>query len=171
MGHSSYYYLGILAGIIVGIIVVAISKRIKNGGKKCEYDERQTAARGKAFKYGFFSLIAYLVLYGIIQDMTGVYWGKGMVGVSLGICISIAVFAVISIWNDAYFSLWENPRQYVITFSAAFAINIMAAVPIFLHGKKDMDYAYINLFLAVTLFIVLVTIVLKFQKDKREGDE
>ncbi len=171
MGHSIYYYLGILAGIMVGIVVVAITKRNRYGRAKCVYDERQTAARGKAFKYGFFSLIVYLVLYGIIQDMTGVYWGKGMVGVSLGICISIVVFAVVSIWNDAYFSLWENPRQYVITFIAAFIVNAMAAIPVITHTKKDTDYAYINAFLTVTLFIILVVMALKFQKDKREGEE
>ena len=171
MGHTSSYYLGVLAGIMVGLVVVIISRRAKNGGMKCEYDERQVIARGKAFKYGLFSLIGYLVLYGIIQDMTGVYWGKGLVGVSLGICISVAVFAVVSIWNDAYFSLWENPKRYVTIFLAAFALNFPPAVRVILHREQEVDYGYINLFLSVTLLIVLVVMGLKFQKDRRERDE
>lgn len=171
-GNSNYYYLGIAVGIVAGIILVmiaAINYRKKTG--KCEYDERQERARGKAYKYGFFTLMVYLLIYGTLQDITEVYWGKGLVGVSFGICISVAVFAVISIWNDAYFSLRENPRRFTVLFVAVAVLNLSTGMRHIVHSEGLTDYNILNLFMGVTALVILAAMGAKALKNRREKEE
>lgn len=174
MEHSSSYFLGILAGIIVGIIAVAlikIGKKRREGVYRCVFDERQVAARGKAYKYGFFAVLIYLLLYGLIQDITKIYWGKGFVGSALGICIGVGVYAVVSIWNDAYFSLQENPKQYVLLFALVMVLNLLIGIRQVQENMGDISYGYINLFIGVLLTVILVTMGAKALKDRREQEE
>nr|MCR4806342.1 hypothetical protein [Lachnospiraceae bacterium] len=55
---------GFVAGLMVGLVLVVIFYKIANTDKKIktEYDERQQRIRGKAYKYGFYTMILYHVL-------------------------------------------------------------------------------------------------------------
>lgn len=170
MGSNGFFYLGILCGLIVGVVVIVIRRR-KSGRVMCEFDERQELARGKAFQYGFYALLLYLLFYGLVEDMTGVYWGKGMTGVALGICIGVGVFAAVSIWNDAYFSLWERPKRFIVLFSVVMVSNLYLGISHLQEPEQSPNYGYINLFLGITFLEILLVMGAKALKNRRESEE
>ena len=60
MSINQTWALGFTTGFLIVIAVIIIVKsRRKN---RQEFDERQMIARGKAYKYSFFSLMAYIII-------------------------------------------------------------------------------------------------------------
>ncbi|MBO5088039.1 MAG: hypothetical protein J6C01_05135, partial [Lachnospiraceae bacterium] len=113
---SIYYLLGVICGVAVGLVFVALLVWLtrKMGGKidldvkKDAYDERQLLARGVAYKFAFYTLLIGMVVIALMEEIAGIRLFMSMAGVWVMICISIAVFATICILKDAYMSLYEN---------------------------------------------------------------
>lgn len=173
MERSFYYYLGLAAGIVFGVIIVVIVVNIrKKKGISCSYDERQIAARGKAYKYGFFTFLIYFALYGIFQMLTEGKYVTSLVGITIGICVAVFVFASNAVWNDAYFSIQESPRYYMGLFLAVGLLNLVNGVRgIIGHGGEGMIQENIMCLSAGVMFLLLMAVaIVKRQKDKREGE-
>ena len=173
MERSIYYYLGIAAGIILGVIILAIVSSIrKKNGNFCEYDERQVAARGKAYKYGFFTFIIYFAAYGILQMATDGEIVSDLVGITVGIVTAVFVFASNAIWNDAYFSLQESPRYYIALFLAVGGLNLVVGFRGMIEHRAEgiLDENIMNLSCGVLFVGLLLVTLVKLQKDKRQGE-
>ncbi len=131
-----YYLLGVICGVAMGLVLVALLVWItrKMGGKvdleckKGAYDERQLLARGVAYKYAFFTLMIGMVIIALMEEIAGIRLFMSMAGVWVMICISLAVFATICILKDAYMSLYENVKGVVIMFSAIGLLNIAIGI-------------------------------------------
>ena len=63
----NHYHRGILLGISVGLLagLLLVALLFKKKILDCHFDERQELARGKAFQYGFFSLLISTYAYEI----------------------------------------------------------------------------------------------------------
>ena len=104
----SYHFgllLGMLTGMLAGIVLVAIL--FKKKVLDMHFDERQELARGKAFQYGFLTLVVCLYAYGATELAVG-HWCDVLAGVTICIALSMGVFAVTCICRDAYLS-FRNP--------------------------------------------------------------
>lgn len=113
--------LGISAGILAGLFVVALL--FKKKVLDMHFDERQERARGKAFQYGFFTLIIAIYAYGLSDMMFG-RWCDVLTGVTICLAIGLCVFAVTCILKDAYLSLREKPRTVMTMFALLSIINL-----------------------------------------------
>ena len=78
---------------------------------------------GKAFQYGFFALMACVILYGVLESV-GLHWCDTLTGCTVCICIGLGVFAVSCILNDAYLSLKEKPGKVMVTLAVIAALNL-----------------------------------------------
>ena len=116
--------LGIFVGIAAGLFVLALL--FKKKVLDMHFDERQELARGKAFQYGFFTLIITAYAYGA-SDMIFGRWCDALVGVTICLAVSMCVFAVTCILKDAYLSLREKPRT-VMTMLTFRAVNPIIGV-------------------------------------------
>ncbi|MCD7838264.1 MAG: hypothetical protein LUG65_05055 [Clostridiales bacterium] len=60
-------FFGALVGIVVLLAAAALSNRVTKGKFRLEvggdYDERQQAARGVAYRNAFWTVVAYLALF------------------------------------------------------------------------------------------------------------
>ncbi|MCM1497708.1 MAG: hypothetical protein NC124_04505 [Clostridium sp.] len=181
--RSIYYYLGVAAGFLFGILLVVFAKWLagKLGGRvewkvKNSYDERQLLARGRAYKYAFFTLIFYVAVVSIAKEIHGIKWFMSFAGMWIGVCLSVTVFAVICIAEDAYMSLYENAKTVVITFSLIALINFGAAVPALMgthslleDGALSADCMY--LVVGITFLVILAVFGGKMIYNKKHGDE
>ena len=108
MEHSFEYNFGLLVGVLVGAFVgigiIALLFKLKV--MDLTFDERQERARGQAYKYGFWTLITCLLLYGF-SDMILGRWCDVITGVMLCVAAAMMVFASVCIVKDAYLSLKE----------------------------------------------------------------
>lgn len=135
-GESLFYLLGFAAGVLMAVLIVFILSRIakKFGGKVAfgcggngkDYDERQILARGNAYKVGFFTLTAYIVLMGLLAEMMDFILSFSMLWI--GVCIAVGVFVIICVVKDAYMSLRENAKGIMILFGGVGILNLLASL-------------------------------------------
>lgn len=198
MEQNIWYVLGVLSGIVTGLLAVVVIAWIakKAGGKFgvfCKdkekvYDERQSLARGQAYKVGFFTLMIYVMLAVFMDEIFDIHILMSLGGMWIGVCLSIAVFAIICILKDAYMSLQENARGILIMFGAIGVINLCCCLPRLLHGegftevaqavKNGKIYEYtkisvnsMNLTVGI-LFLTLMSVFAgKLWYDRRHEDE
>lgn len=173
MERSIYYYAGMAVGIgiALGVIVLLVFILKKNKKKgSCQYDERQVLVRGTAFKYGFWTSLFYFVAFSLFQDVTNGRYTDNFSGTFLGICTSVAVWAIYAIWNDGYFSMMENPQYYVRIFVAVGLLNVIVGMRGLRHWESGQLNTVMNLYGAGLFALLLVVMGLKRMRDKKEQE-
>ena len=105
---SLAWVIGALCGIGIVLLVLLIQKL--TGQTKNKFDERQVAARGVAFKWGFFTMMIYEAAYSLLLA-AGIRFADEFTGPILGIFAGVAVFGSVAAAKDAYTALDENPRS------------------------------------------------------------
>ena len=169
------YALGLGVGILVGLLVYAIYRLANKGcGSRREYDERQLAAQGKAARAAMFAHLIYAAVAILCHSAAGLHFVDLSGAMMLGICISVGVFAVSCIWNDAYFSASKSPRASLFAFGAIALIQITNAWRhVADEGWFPNDGAMDSIVVmaigcAGLMLLVIVTALVKFAAEKRE---
>ena len=130
---SQSYHWGLLAGLIIGVIIVGVVMMYNKGAygsaTGADYDERQQLLRGKAFQKAFFSMMGFSVLYWAVVKLI-LQHPIMEDGLSSLICVflGVGVFAIDCILHDAYFTVRNKPKTYIMLFTAVTICQIPAAV-------------------------------------------
>ncbi len=169
------YLAGLICGVVIGILLVAlvvVVMRKENAPAK-KYDERQIAAQGEAFKYGFYTLGIYMLVLMVCHG-TGVELPIDVpLQLLTGLLVSASVLATIMILKDAYFRLDENRTAWIL-FLAGFAILnfVIGVINIVNHNVlKDGVLSFMgctNLLCGVVMLYLLAVILVKTVKDREE---
>jgi len=173
MDVSVSYVLGFVVGLLITMGFFIISSLVrKNKGKPCEYDERQLLARGKAYKAAFFVLIVYLLVEGSFKLVTGIEWADSMTRSFIGICLSVTVFAIICILNDAYLSLKEKPAHCIAVFSLIAFVNLAVVLAnyflkVSFLSEGMLNYHIINFIILIMFAVIMVVFIGKLLHDKK----
>ena len=176
MEHSFEYNFGLLVGVLVGALVgvgiIALLFKLKV--MDLTFDERQERARGQAYKYGFWTLMGCLLLYGF-SDMVLGRWCDVITGVMLCVAAAMMVFASVCIVKDAYLSLKEKPRAIMTLLTVISALNLAIGVINWKSGQvvKDgvLTYSAVNGICGVMILTILVVYVVNYLLAKREAGE
>jgi len=171
---------GFLTGIFLTAVVVAVSsyvrrrKRAKSGEIWDDsFDERQQAARGKAFEAAFFTLLFYLLVNAAVIKIAGIWAQPGVDGV-MGIFISIGVFGIICIRSDAFMTLREKPKTYLLLFGLVVLIQTMASVDSLHTFTTDglLNWNLLSPVCGVLFLILMASLLLKMRRDRlTDGDD
>lgn len=163
--------LGIGVGILAGLFVLALL--FKKKVLDMHFDERQERARGKAFQYGFFTLLITAYGYGISDVMFG-RWCDVLTGVTLCVAAGLCVFAVTCILKDAYLSLREKPRTVMTMFALLSAVNLgfggMYAVSGGLVENGVLTFRAVNPIIGFTTLVILIVYIVNYLLDSREEE-
>ena len=176
MEHSFEYNFGLLVGVLVGALVgvgiIALLFKLKV--MDLTFDERQERARGQAYKYGFWTLMGCLLLYGFSNMVLG-RWCDVITGVMLCVAVAMVVFASVCIVKDAYLSLKEKPRKIMTLLTVITAINLFIGGMNLKCGQvvKDgvLTYSAVNGICGVMILTILVVYVVNYLLAKREAGE
>ncbi len=175
----NYYNLGVLAGIIVGLIVVALVKIIifkKDIGKKDEYDERQELLRNRGFKYAYFSTLIGL---GVVFLFKGVFDFNITLSYSFMIStvlfLSLGIYVVYCIMHDAYFSLTSNRTKFGIMMTVLSLFNLASGIIAIVNGHADIHSESLagiaNLECGLVFLAAGLAMFIKNKMDKKEEEE
>lgn len=166
--------VGLVLGLAAGLLVVKLLfwKKVLD----CTFDERQERARGVAFKYGFFTLIISVFIYGASELAFG-RWCDALTGGCLCIAAGMLVFAVTCILKDAYLSLRERPRRIMTLFVLLSLVNLGLGGIQITDGKLVEDgvltFRATNLVMGAAtlaiLIIYLVNYLLRNSEEEREA--
>ena len=166
------YVLGLTFGIAVGVGIVALLFRKKV--LDMTFDERQERSRGKAYQYGFFTLAAAAMVYGL-TDVWFDNWCDTIVGCFICICIGGTVFAVTCILNDAYLSLKEQPKKIMTSLLVASLLNLALGAANVMTGQAVVDgklaAGSVNLICGVMCAVITVVYIVNFFLGQREEAE
>lgn len=169
-------FAGVVCGIIVGIILVVILLKITktNGKIKCEFDERQEMIRGRGFKYGFYTLLIYDAVYGVVDLTVEKPYADNLLMLVIGIAISVVVYAGYAIWHESYFALNESPRKFLIAFAAVAVINLAIAG---INAKRgiliqegQLTWYGTNLVAGIMFLAIMLVLGVKLLVVKKEAD-
>lgn len=91
--HNMTGFLSVAVGVAIAVViwVVVVSLRKQRSGDAPQFDERQLAARAKAYSSAFFTLLGYLAVVAIRSDA---YFGIHERPVA-----SIVLFAFVAVLN------------------------------------------------------------------------
>ena len=172
MEHSLGYIVGIVVGILVGVGIVALLFKLKV--MDLTFDERQERARGQAYKYGFWTLLTCLLLYGF-SDMVLGRWCDVLVGAMLCIAAALMVFASVCIVKDAYLSLKEKPRTIMILLTVVGSLNLAIGIMNWKNGRVVQDgiltFGAANGICGIMVLVILAVYVVNHLLAKREDAE
>ena len=128
---------GMIVGLIIGLVIAVVLIRMGNTNKKVktEYDERQQAVRGDAYRYAFFTTCMSLAVAMIISlaeiELPFVDMGLYFMPIILG----VLVLAGYTIWNDGYWGLNNNVKRYAVIFGVTGILNLLPVVALFTTGE------------------------------------
>ena len=164
--------LGVLVGMAVGfaIVVLLFKKKVID----MTFDERQELARGKAYQYGFFTLMVCVFLYGV-TDMLGEKWCDTLVGCTLCVCVALTVFAITCIRKDAYLSLKEKPGTVMTVFAIIGVVNLALGVVYWVSGdlvqNGILTFRAVNPILGLMSLLILLVYLVNYVLERGEGAE
>ena len=165
-------------GVAIGLMVVAaacavVVKMVKlRNGKPTKYDERQQAARGKAFTLAYTTLMIYLAVWMILNSLEIPFFAMHT-SVLVGVLISVAVFAGYSIFTDAYFRASDKPTSWIALIGAISLMNLGIGMWNLFRTATPQERLYenYNLFVGLLLVVTLAFIVVKRAMDRRGAEE
>lgn len=174
------YNLGFLAGgilaAIIGVVFIYILRKYTrtDNATKCKYDERQQLVRGIGFKYGFFTFTFYNIAAAALISLRKKQYIDHAALMLIGILISTFVYAVFCIWKEGYFSLNENPKYVIITFSAIALLNFGIGWRSYLRGlmfENGVLTSHCINFLCGILIILLFPVMAAKHISKQKEEE
>ena len=172
LGYNLGMLVGVLAGALVGVGIIALLFKLKV--MDLTFDERQERARGQAYKYGFWTLLTCLLMYGF-SDMVLGRWCDVITGVMLCVAVAMVVFASVCIVKDAYLSLKEKPRQVMTLLTVISILNLGIGFMNWKHGQvvKDgvLTYSAVNGICGIMMLAILGVYLVNYLLAKREAGE
>lgn len=168
--------IGIGCGLVFGGILTAIILKLtKNDGSvKCKYDERQTLVRGRGFKYGFFTLMVYDLIYGFLDMALERRYADNFTALFMGVCLGVLVYVSYCIWNEGYFSMNENPRRVLAAFAIIAVINFSVSAYPLTHDELLTDgmltYHCTNLVCGLLFVVIFLELLVKWLMGRKEEE-
>ena len=163
---SVSFAIGLVSGILAVFLVALIKQKVSK--KKCEYDERQIAVRGQAFKAGFLTFVICelaVFLIEIFMEKPLEILGPGVLSLFI-VLIALTVFIEVAIFKDAYFTP-DKPFS-----KKWFAFMTIFAIAVFLRGftSDDLWYKVFNYGAGTFFVIILLSILIKMLISKKTED-
>lgn len=138
-----------------------------------DYDERQILARGRAFMWGFFSLMICLMVYGL-TDMLMEPWCDTLTGCIICICVSLLVFASICIRQDAFAGIGQKRKRNLTVLLVLTLANLLFGVTHIIDGDLLRDgvlsFRSVSLIVGITTGIVLVVYYVHGLHERGEAE-
>lgn len=164
-------FLGVMALLVVIGLVVGKLAGKKLG--KAEFDERQQLARGKAYKAGFYTLLAGLLAVYLLPIFTEWQPKDAALLPFAAICVGVTVFACVAVANDAYLGIRQNPRIMLLVLGIVVVGNLLA-------GFSAMETAgfadgitvenSMNFIIAVMGLIILTALAVRLRMAARDEE-
>ena len=164
------WVIGLAAGITVAVVILLIQRFA--GTQKDRFDERQIAARGIAYRCGFFTLMIYETVYSALNALN-IRFADDIVGPVLGIFPALAVFGAVAVAMDAYFKVNESKKSTIV-WSAAGLLWTIVGISRFLSGQGMRDGLLtvdsMQFFLGMTFLVIGVTQLIHRLTSRGEDD-
>ena len=159
--------LFLVLAILVGIILLCLSDR----KKVKQFDERQLFVRGRAVTIAYVTLLICLFIVLVLSTMN-LSWLDIPVAVILSMFISLTVFSVYAILNNAYFTTMKKESPFGGIFLAVALLNLFNGFRhIFNGGEEGPLDIILPIIVGVLGVIIFASLLIRTRMDKKELEE
>lgn len=170
------YLFSIYLPIIIFAVILLFAFALRKArGNVAEYDERQLVIRGKGYQYGFLTSLIYMFII-VYLDYTNLLDNiSTTVVIMVGIFLSLLVFAGYCIIKDAFLSLTQNRKHYMILCCVIViidALNVFIAISenkVIQNGAINSNIL-INGLTGLLFAIMLVLLIIKNIISKADAE-
>ena len=153
--------------ILVGIILVCLSDR----KKVQQFDERQLIVRSRAVNLAYVTLLICLFIILALSTMN-LPWLDVPVCVILSMFISLTVFSVYAILNNAYFTKFKKESPFGGVFLCVSLLNLFNGFRHIFNGEEKSTFDIIlPVSLGVLGVIIFITLLIRKHMDRKEMEE
>ena len=157
-------------GIMVGVMIAALFLSRKAQKKECEYDEMQLKIRAKGYQIGFYTALFLMCELNCLTVVTPGF------AVYTALIISVTVFAIYCILNDAFLAIRGKANRYFMMFGMVVALEGFVFVRSVMDGKvlEDGKLTFGSgapAVMAVCFLAILITLAVKTVRNRKEADE
>lgn len=165
----------IVPPIILAVVLLFVFAAKKAKGDVQEYDERQLIARGNGYKYGFFTALIYMILIIYLTETRLIKNVSTTFLICLGIFFSLLVFECYCIVKDAFLSLTQNRKSYIILCAIIVVVDAINVILATLDGidfeNGSIDVSLLaNGLLGLLFGIMLILLIIKGIIAKRDAE-
>lgn len=157
--------------ILFALIFIIIRKA---GKTQNTYDERQLLAHNMAYKWSFAALGFYFVSSELVTLIIETDWCTPETNIGLGVFFSISVFAVISVFKDAYNPIGGSIANSMLIFILLGGYQLFTGISdafdngIFKDGILNLPLPLCIGFLSV---VIITAQLIKLAIDKKAVNE
>ena len=162
--------LGLGIALVAGLLFWFVYNKTK---KACKYDERQIAARGRAYKAGFIAFVLWELAEFFIELFTGkalMLFTPGTLG-AIEMLFCLFVYLVFSIFSDAYFAAGQKFNKawcgIMILLSITYFIKFATAKV----KTEEVLMLAVGIFILLTMICIIVKQIINNKADAKEIEE
>ncbi len=137
------------------------------------YDERQTAVRGRAFKWAYGTLLVALVLYAVTDGVWD--WCVPLAGCAAAISVSLVPFLLICIFGEAYWWTDVSRAGQFVSVALLGSLNLAIAAVAAANGELVVDGVVqiggANLALGLVFILVFIAAAIQRHRLRRGGED
>ena len=163
-------------GIMVGVMVAAWFLSRKTRKKECEYDEMQLKIRARGYQIGFYTALFLMLVLILLWELNWLTVATPGFAIYTALIISVTVFAIYCILNDAFLAIRGNANRYFWLFGLIIAIEGIVTVRNISNGEmlengKLTFGSGAPAVMAVCFLAILITLFVKTVRNRKEADE
>ena len=167
---STSYVLGILAEIVfcgAFVLLVYLRHKKKNPGAG-EFDERQMLGRGKAFQYGFYTMLTAGGICACV-DYLDALPGRNFPWLVGALILGVAVYALTAIHYDAYYGFREKPERYYIMGACFTVVMVLSGISNVTSADLDnIAFGIVNFEVAAIWLVIVAALLIHNRKGREE---
>ena len=153
--------------ILVAIILICFSDR----KKVKQFDERQLIVRGRAVNLAYVTLLICLFIVLALSTMN-LPWLDVPVCVILSMFISLTIFSVYAILNNAYFTNFKKETPFSGVFLSVSLLNLFNGFRHLFNGTAEDSFDIIlPVAFGVLGVIIIIALFIRKRMDKKELEE
>ncbi len=160
--------------LLVGLVVWVALRKKKSCSQK--FDEMQLKLRAKGYRISFFTALLAMAATVILMECNMLGIITPALAVMAALMISVTVFAVYCILNDAFISFSGTPKNHLFLYSLIVLVEIANVVRLLIRGEVlvsgMVDFtAGAAVLMAVAFLVILITLIIKTNCERKEAEE
>ena len=167
------------AWIILGLmILLMIAAWVLLRKKRCteQYDERQLRIRAKGYQIGFFTALFLMSILAMLFETECLTVITPGLAALTALMISVTVFAVYCINHDAFLAIRGDGKSQIALYTIIVLVEIANIIrhivmgELMVNGKVEFTIGS-AIVVGLCFLVMLITLLLKIRRDKKEVEE
>ena len=173
---NTSYEIGLIFGFAAVVVLLVISRKVKNRNRMSHYDERQKQIQAKGLKLGYLSMYFMLFFIIVILELgADILFSAGM-WVFVAMMVSVTVSGVYNIFHDAYIEFDKRGNNYLALYALIAALNLFPGIQRYIQGKLFESgvitlFSGANLVCGIVFLILTAAIVIRRAMMRAEAEE